>query len=202
MSGSPPVRIAIEPLTPAVLGQTARVLAQAFVTNPMHAAALGPGALARNEAFFASGLAVMRGPKWIALDDGRIVGFVHWVASPGCHVSAVERLQLIPPMVRRFGLGSARKVGAWLAAWAKHDPAEAHVHLGPIGVLPDAQGRGVGQRLMERYCEELAEAGGVGYLETDRPGNVGFYRRFGFETIGEEIVLGVRNYFMRRERRT
>jgi ribosomal protein S18 acetylase RimI-like enzyme len=36
------------------------------------------------------------------------------------------------------------------------------------------------------------------YLETDKEINVRFYERFGFRVIGEESVLGVNNYFMRR----
>jgi hypothetical protein len=36
------------------------------------------------------------------------------------------------------------------------------------------------------------------YLETDKTENVRFYERFGFEVIGEEPVIGVPNWFMRR----
>jgi len=55
---------------------------------------------------------------------------------------------------------------------------------------------------MERYCEEVDRTGEGGYLETDRPENVNFYRRFGFETLEEALVLGVRNYFMWRKARS
>jgi hypothetical protein len=39
----------------------------------------------------------------------------------------------------------------------------------------------------------------VGYLETDRPSNVRFYERFGFDVVGEGQVLGLPNWYMRRE---
>jgi ribosomal protein S18 acetylase RimI-like enzyme len=39
------------------------------------------------------------------------------------------------------------------------------------------------------------------YLETDKPENVRFYERFGFEVVGEEEVLGVPNWFMLRRAR-
>ena len=55
---------------------------------------------------------------------------------------------------------------------------------------------------MERYCEALDRSGKAGYLETDRPENVAFYRRFGFDVTGEVPVLGVRSYFMRRAARS
>ena len=41
-------------------------------------------------------------------------------------------------------------------------------------------------------------AGEVAYLETDKEINARFYERFGFEVVGEEQVLGVRNWFMTR----
>jgi hypothetical protein len=50
---------------------------------------------------------------------------------------------------------------------------------------------------MEHYCQQLDQTGRPGYHETDRPENVAFYRRFGFETAGEAPVLGVENYFTR-----
>ena len=30
-----------------------------------------------------------------------------------------------------------------------------HWHLGPIGVLPEYQGQGIGSRLMQRFCREV-----------------------------------------------
>ena len=38
----------------------------------------------------------------------------------------------------------------------------------------------------------------VATLETDKPENVTFYRKFGFETVDEITVLGMRTWFMRR----
>jgi GNAT superfamily N-acetyltransferase len=104
-------------------------------------------------------------------------------------------------MLTRFGSSSAMRVGTWLAAWARRDPKNPHTHLGPIGVDPAAQGKGVGQRLMHEYCDELDRTGAAGYLETDRMENVRFYRRFGFNMTDEIDVLGVRNYLMWREKR-
>jgi hypothetical protein len=51
---------------------------------------------------------------------------------------------------------------------------------------------------MDLYCEGLDRTGQAGYLETHRPENVSFYRRFGFETTGEVSVLAVRNDLMWR----
>ena len=161
--------------------------------------AFGPSAFEKNEAFFRAGLAVMKGPKVIAVEGTRVLGLVHWVRSPQCQLPTIEKLQILPVMVGAFGLPSALRVGSWLSAWSKHDPAELHAHLGPIGVAPDAQGLGVGRQLMEHYCGAIDLVGDAGYLETDRPENVRFYERFGFVTTKEVTVLGVPNFMMRRE---
>jgi ribosomal protein S18 acetylase RimI-like enzyme len=106
---------------------------------------------------------------------------------------------MLPAMVKGFGFCSAFKVGSWLSAWSTHDPAAPHIHLGPIGVAPEAQGLHIGRCLMERYCEELDRTNALGYLETDRPANVEFYKRFGFEVTETAPILRVVNYFMRRK---
>ncbi|MGH9370663.1 MAG: GNAT family N-acetyltransferase [Vicinamibacterales bacterium] len=181
--------------------EAARMLARAFATNPLHVAAFGTDELARNEAFFRVGLTVMKGPRLVALDDSRILGLIHWVDAPRCQFSALEKLRMTPAMIGGFGVRSASRVSAWLSGWSRHDPDRPHLHLGPIGVEPAAQGRRIGHQLMERYCEQLDRGGQEGYLETDRTENVAFYARFGFETAAEIPVLGVRNYLMSRKAR-
>jgi hypothetical protein len=44
-------------------------------------------------------------------------------------------------------------------------------------------------------------AGEDAYLETDKPINVRFYERFGFEVVGEQEVFGVTNWFILRRAR-
>lgn len=179
--------------------QASRLLARAFVTNPLHVAVFGPGRIDANEAFFRTGLTVMKGPKLLAVDGEQMLGLIHWVDSASCQISTAEKLRLIPAMIRGFGVPSAIRVGNWLSAWSQRDPHEHHCHLGPIGVSPGAQGQGVGRKLMEHYCGELDRQGSLGYLETDRPGNVEFYRRFRFEVTSTASVQGVTCYFMARK---
>jgi ribosomal protein S18 acetylase RimI-like enzyme len=191
--------LALQPLHPQQRDEAVRVLARAFVTNPLHVAAFGASQLARNEAFFRVGLAAMKGPMLAAVEAGRLLGVVHWVASPGCRYSGAEKLRMMPAMLHGMGVRPAVRVVSWVSAWARCDPDTPHVHLGPIGVDPAARGRHVGHLLMERYCAELAAARLPGYLETDRPENVGFYERFGFRVTSTRPVLGVQNFFMCRD---
>ena len=190
--------IEVEPYRSEMATEAALMLAHAFASNPVHLAAFGDSVLTRNEVFFRTVLRLLKGPKFVATDGSRILGLIHWVHSSECQVSGVEKGRLLPTMVANLGVGASLRVLSWLSTWTKHDPRESHVHLGPIGVSPEAQGRHIGSRLMRRYCDALAETGEPGYLETDRPTNVAFYRRFGFETAEEIPVIGVTNYFMSR----
>lgn len=179
--------------------EAVRMLADAFVTNPLHAAVFGPDQIRANEVFFRVALGVMKGKVLVAVDGTGILGLIHWVDAPRCQVPVFERLRLLPEIVRGCGLRTSLRVLRWLSIWSKHDPGEPHSHLGPIGVRPDVQGRRVGRRLMEVYLETLNRPGVVGYLETDRPTNVAFYEKFGFR-VGETLSIhGVPNYLMRRE---
>ncbi|MBP7570998.1 MAG: GNAT family N-acetyltransferase [Acidobacteria bacterium] len=190
--------VRIEHLGDDRLEEAAATLARAFVTNPIHVAAFGAGQLAVNETFFRLGLPLMRGTKLVALEDGALVGLIHWIESPGCQPTDQDRRTLAPLMLKTFGIRTAWRLRSWLTAWSGHDPQGPHVHLGPIGVEPSAQGRGIGRLLMRRYCEQLDASRQVGYLETDRPENVPFYEGFGFRVTGEMLVLGVPNFFMTR----
>ena len=137
----------------------------------------------------------------MATVDGEIAGVIHWVEAPACQFSALERLRMSPSLVRGVGLRSALRIVSWTGTWARHDPRQPHSHLGPIGVAPEFQGRRIGHALMDRYCAELERSGARGYLETDRPENIVFYQRFGFEVVKQVDVLGVPNYLMSRESR-
>jgi len=79
-----------------------------------------------------------------------------------------------------------------------HDPEERRWHLGPLAVDAHLQGMGVEDRLMCVACARMDAGRGDACVETDRPENVTFYERFGFEVAGEREVLGVRTYFMIR----
>jgi len=65
-------------------------------------------------------------------------------------------------------------------------PAVPHYYLGVIGRDPSSQGRGIGTRLLESFCEMSASdplSRGV-FLETATPENLRFYARAGFVETG------------------
>ncbi|WP_439887708.1 GNAT family N-acetyltransferase [Pseudomonas sp. MBLB4123] len=60
--------------------------------------------------------------------------------------------------------------------------------LGPISVLPEYQGRGVGSRLMESALTELEAKGAAGCVVLGDPD---FYGRFGFRVVAGLVLPGV-----------
>src|SRR5262245_27516847 len=181
--------------------EAVHALARAFVANPLHVAVFGSSPLAANESFFRLAMPTFLGEKRVALENGRVVGFVHWVLSPRCQLSPWKKLGVAAAMVGGFGFGSTVRVASWLSVWSRHDPHEPHAHLGPIGVVPEARGRGIGRLLMEPFCGAVDAGGAIGYLETDREENVDFYEKFGFEVAERSSVHGLVNYFMTRSAR-
>lgn len=60
--------------------------------------------------------------------------------------------------------------------------------LGPISVLPECQGRGVGSALMQAALAELRRRGAAGCVLVGEPA---YYRRFGFAARSELVLPGV-----------
>ena len=67
--------------------------------------------------------------------------------------------------------------------------SEAHWYLAVLGTSSDQQSKGLGGKVLAPMLERCDRIGELAYLESSNPANVGFYRRHGFESIGE-FVLG------------
>ena len=66
---------------------------------------------------------------------------------------------------------------------------EAHWYLAVLGTSPDQQSKGLGGKVLAPMLERCDRIGELAYLESSNPANVGFYRRHGFESLGE-FTLG------------
>ncbi len=193
------MKIAVQKYSSDQIDATVTVLADAFVTNPLHVSALGPHRIDQNRLFFRIGLRHMFvGQSFVALSDGEVRGYVHFNASPYCLPPPEEIPLAVATLLKPLG-EALPQVVKWMSRWCHLDPEESHVHLGPIGVAPAAQGQGVGTALMHRYLEYLKQERAAGYLETDRPENVGFYERFGFVVQRKEVLIGTPIWYMWRD---
>jgi GNAT superfamily N-acetyltransferase len=65
-------------------------------------------------------------------------------------------------------------------------PAHAW-YLSIVGVMPAAQGRGLGAQLLTGTLLEAKSAGASCYLETFTPLNVAFYERIGFKSVARHL---------------
>ena len=192
--------IVVEKYSPQALESVLTVLASAFVTSPLLVAAFGPQQIEQNRTFFRIGLRHMFiGPAYVASVDGDVCGYAHFNASPYCLPPPEELVNALAHLLKPLGNASPRVI-QWFARWCSLDPDEPHFHLGPIGVAPQMQGKGVGTALMQRYIEHLDQDHAAGYLETDKPENVKFYENFGFTVQHEEELIGVPTWYMWRDR--
>lgn len=68
------------------------------------------------------------------------------------------------------------------------DGAENWYGLGPISVLPEFHGKGVGSQLMHKSLEEIAAKGAAGCVVLGDPD---YYGRFGFKCVEGLVFPGV-----------
>lgn len=175
------------------------LLANAFVTSPLHVSAFGPQRMDQNRLFFRIGLRHMfTGQSYVVLSDGEICGYAHFNPAPYCLPAPEELPHAMATLMKPLGDAIPRVI-QWFARWCHLDPDQPHIHLGPIGVAPAMQGKGAGTALMHRYLEHLRQEKSAGYLETDKAENVKFYQQFGFVVKHQELLIGTMTWYMWRE---
>ena len=67
------------------------------------------------------------------------------------------------------------------ALYCAHDLEERHWHLGPVGSSRACRARASAALMLAAFGAQMDDEGEVAWLETDKPENVVFYRRAGFE---------------------
>jgi ribosomal protein S18 acetylase RimI-like enzyme len=199
--GAKRMEIVIEPMRKEEAPEVSAMAARAFAPTPMPMAAMG-GNSEKVQRTMEKGMKAlftrMPGQFFVARSNGKAVGAMRIVVSPGCQPSMGLRLMMPLMMYATMGM-TARKVLHFRGRWAKRDPAERHYHLDPLVVEPEVQGKGIGSQLLTHYCQVVDEEGIAAYHETDSEANVRLYKRFGFEVKDTEEILGVTNYFMYRK---
>lgn len=66
-----------------------------------------------------------------------------------------------------------------------HPMTRPHDYLSFLGVTPEAQGHGVGSRLLRTATARLDRVGRAAFLQTQTERNVGLYQRHGFTVVSE-----------------
>lgn len=186
----------IRTLTRGDAGGTGRALAASHQGDPMMVHLFGDAArpAALRALFTASARdAAPFGASQLTEVDGRVVGAALWLP-PGQFPMTARRkllggLGLLGLVVRH-----PRAIGPLSAAVAdpERDCAQRPAwFLSALGLEPEAQGRGLGTRLLAGGLAAADAAGQPCHLETWKPANVAFYERLGFRVQREARPLGV-----------
>ncbi len=86
-----------------------------------------------------------------------------------------------------FLAGRLVSVGSLLPDSQENDSAAAEFRLRGMVTVPECRGRGLGGALLDRGVELVARRGGRLVWCNGRTGAMGFYRRHGFEPVGDEF---------------
>ena len=137
---------------------------------------------------------------FVAVINGKVIGCIRsgtcsgfWHSGHSC--SDEEYDYIVNQKIEELSIGQRWK---WLEKTCEgNDLDTPHSHLGPIALLPELQGKGIGTLLMEDYFSRLG--GEVSFLETFQMPNVRFYKKCGYRVVTSEIILGVKGYWMIRD---
>ena len=107
----------------------------------------------------------------------------------------LESRDAIDPMTEDDGI-RYRAFWDWIEDHLPDDPSWFLDHL---AVAPEHRGEGIGRALVDLGLGFARRDGVPAFLETARPGNVGYYERLGFRVVADEHAPGggPRLWFMR-----
>jgi ribosomal protein S18 acetylase RimI-like enzyme len=196
-------RIGFRELSRTEIEPAVRLLARGMRDNPILVRAFGadPEKRQRRLSRYYAQVVPFTQPKGGflgAFAGQRLVGVIGTLRPGCCRPRPLEVLRFVPSLLVNNTPAAALRVKRWQDAWIRNDPREDHWHVGLVAVDSDLQGMGVGTRLMSEHCARMDQLGATSYLETDKAINVRFYQKFGFRIVGQEPVLGVTNWFMKR----
>jgi ribosomal protein S18 acetylase RimI-like enzyme len=127
-----------------------------------------------------------------------------WLPPPGrWQLPRSQRLRLLPPLVRFFGLRTASVLAGLERMEQRHPDNRSHWYLFILGTEQAAQGQGLGSALLAHMLAHVDADGMPVYLESSNERNLAWYGRHGFEVTDEVVIPGgPRIWLMWREPRT
>jgi GNAT superfamily N-acetyltransferase len=138
-----------------------------------------------------------------AVAGGRLLGVAIWLPPGAFPWSAARQLKSAPAMLRVLAAapGAFPTFMRYGANAARLHPRDRHWNLETMGLHPDAQGRGIGSRLIAPGLARADRDRLPCYLTTGRRENLRFYERFGFVVEHDALQLvpgGPTSWGMRR----
>jgi GNAT superfamily N-acetyltransferase len=177
--------------TPADVKALARALAAAFEDDPIFGWLL-PDRQRRHDRllrFFALELedvVLPSGTVWMSPEGS---GACLELPPGGWRMPLRTQALHAPQFVAVFGRSLPRAL-VTITKMERRHLREPHLYVPYIGVAPEAQGAGMGTRLLERTLERADIDGLPTYLEATSEHNAALYARLGFKHLGAFTVLG------------
>ncbi len=175
--------------------ESAKTLSIAMLNNSLHIAVLkGDGEKQRLkiENMFVDLFNNNPGITYVAKEGRKIVGVMRMKSCSGSSINKNETHN-------GEENDTDNRIKIWHHEWAANDPSEQHWHLGPIGVIPIHQDKGIGSLLMTIFCNEVDKCSAKAFLETDLDKNVSFYENFGFKVVNTSNIFGIETRYMERK---
>ena len=193
-------------LTLSDVEQTAQVIAQAFIEDPLTSFML-PIKATRVKTL----LKFFRVYAEINIKAGRgfgvgepLQGVAFWKfpSQESMSISVKSLGKLLPLLITMYPIGyfRARKIIDQIdVLHAKHAP-EPHFYLDNLGVLAAARGQGLSSKLIRPFLQKADEQKVVAYTDTVTKTNVPLYEHFGFQCVEESFIkeTGITVYAMKR----
>jgi GNAT superfamily N-acetyltransferase len=189
--------ITIEPLQPAQVDETARMLARSFDDSPLFEFLFpnGPARLKINAGAFRGTLldALPFNEVHVAVAGSDVLGAACWLPPEGYPMTARRRVWILARLAKLVPWAATRLPDSmrYLRATDRVHPKDLHWYLAILGVDPRHQGEGLGGRLIDHTLDRLDVEGLPAYLETDKERNLAWYARRRFEL--REILHPVRS---------
>ncbi len=156
------------------------IIARAFDDDPVNRWVFGGGPMAPTFVALARYLYLERGFGHVAGADGATL----WLMDArDKDTGLVATLKVAAALGFSAGLGAMRRGLALDAVFSKAHPPEPHAFLFAVGVVPVAQGKGLGGALIRAGLERVDAAGLPCYLESTKERNLPLYRHFGFQDL-------------------
>jgi GNAT superfamily N-acetyltransferase len=118
-----------------------------------------------------------------------LVGGALWAPPGKWHVGLLGQIRLLPRLAAAAGRELPRFLRGLAFIESRH-PHEPHYYLGPLGVKPEWQGKGLGGALMRPVLERCDRENVPAYLEASTSRNRALYLRNGFEVVEEVNMPG------------
>ena len=161
------------------------MIGRAFADDPVNQWVFGRGSMIPTFAVLARYIYIPTGFCHIARDpQGQPLGATMWMlGKPREQPGMWLELRVGGTMLVSAGLGAMQRGFALSKAFDAAKPKQPYAYLFTVGVVPEAQGQGIGGQLLRAGLEHVDAAGLPCYLESTKQSNNALYRHFGFEEL-------------------